>query len=98
MNGAMDSAFTRALGLVTFTSGVLAAYAALPHVFGATEAWVTRHTLRAYGHEHHDWLLIARQVVLALLIYAVVRGILYAVLSLIGLALALLLIRRRGRD
>lgn len=94
----MDSAFTRALSLVSFATGVLAAYAALPHAYGATEAWVTRHTLAAYGPEPLDWLLITWQGILALLIYGAVRGILYAAISLMGLGFALLLIRRRGRD
>ncbi|MEM1149535.1 MAG: hypothetical protein AAGI03_03125 [Pseudomonadota bacterium] len=98
MNSSSDSAFTRALSLVSFTTGVLVAYAVLPHAFEATEGWVTRHTLAAYGPDHLQWLLIAWQVGLALLIYGAVRGLLYAAISLVGLGAALLLIRRRGRD
>lgn len=97
MSGAKDSGFTRALGLAATAAGALSAYALMPEAFAATEAWVTKHTMAAYGPENLDWLLIAWQGLLAVLIFALVRGALYALSSLTGLALAMLLVRRKER-
>ncbi|MEM7060256.1 MAG: hypothetical protein AAF557_21965 [Pseudomonadota bacterium] len=91
------SGFTRALGMASNAAALLTTFALLPWATDVSRAWVTSHTLTAYGPENLAWLLIAWQGVLALLIFAVVRGGLYAVTSLTGLALAMLVLRRKGR-
>jgi len=83
-----SSAFTRAIGGIALAAGFTAAYFVSPVIHSHTSEWVNAFSRRYYPPEIADWSDTGWLVVLAIGIGCAVKGIVAAILSMIGLALA----------
>lgn len=92
------SGFIGALGFLATMAGAIVAFVTFPWAYAATWPWLSAHVVKGYGPDIQaaaPWLW---SFLLGFGLFAAVRAGLLLVISASGLAVALRLLFRRGRD